>query len=342
MNDQGSHCYPEAAADRGPSAQPWLAAGAQTVQQQGSRDRDQGVAAPSLPGPIGATDVASSGPAWGPADRGTARVAGPGRQPRPARAGWSPRSAGCSSETAEPLAGASRTHHRRQVGPLAYRVRRDPPPCGRTRHWRRRRCGGRRRCRGGTVPAEMTSTQGLRPQEADLLLRLQRRLARTTRVAGRRQEGEDPDRRLEGQWRWPPQGLGWENHQKPRPRLGRDPGREPQRRDPIRSGNRGQSRQERRTESRAQPGHARIAPGAAPDPAGTDKHPAGSKQPTADPSQTRKRRHALRCAESSEPRDFRVRFLWAPGQRWGERGQEDRAMSWRDSAWRPQSSGSVC
>jgi len=63
MNDQGSHCYPEAAADRGPSAQPWLAAGAQTVQQQGSRDRDQGVAAPSLPGPIGATDVASSGPA---------------------------------------------------------------------------------------------------------------------------------------------------------------------------------------------------------------------------------------------------------------------------------------
>src|SRR5665647_357279 len=108
---------------------------------------------------------------------------------------------------------------------------------------------------------EMTSPAGLSPKEAERLLRVEPP-----------QESEDPDRPVESQGRRPAQRLGGEDQHRPRHPFRRDPGRGPQhqRYDPHRAGNHREAGQERRTEGGPQSGHPQIRLGSA-------RHPVGAE-----------------------------------------------------------------
>ena len=115
------------------ASEPWLAAGSQTVQQQALRDLDQGWR--------NVFAGTHKRPTWRKAGQHEGlRIVGPQalrvRQDNRARS---------SVLVGEDRLGAVQTqprlrwlevvpHLARQGGPLAYRVRRDPRPCARTRH----------------------------------------------------------------------------------------------------------------------------------------------------------------------------------------------------------------
>ena len=322
-------------------SEPWLAAGSQTVQQQALRDLDQ------------AWRQFFAGthhrPTWRKAGQHEGiRIVGPQalrvRHDNRARSSvLVPKIGWVSFKRSRTLAGwksyritcdrAGRWH-------IAFAVIPDPilaPGTGEVAGVDR----------GVTVAValssgELTSPKGLRPKEAERLLRLQRRLARASRGSNRRRKvktligllkARDGDRRKD-----------WV--EKTTTDLAR-------RFDVIRVENlnvKGMTRSARGTVEKPGRNVAQKA--------GLNRgilksgwallvtrleQKAAGRVEKVNPAYTSQTCHACKhTASESQPSEFRLRFLRAQGERRRERSQKYRGRTCRDSTWRPESFGSVC
>jgi transposase len=106
---------------------------------------------------------------------------------------------------------------------------------------------------------ELSSPGRLHPKETERLLRLERQLARAQRGSGRRSEVKTAIARMKAREADRRERLGREDQHRPGPTIRRDPRRRPQRpgHDPLGQGDRRRARPARTPEGRTEPGHPR-------------------------------------------------------------------------------------